>query len=78
MTPKFPEIHFGHFWSNILGFYPAPLDAKICLKPSLRDAFKKKKKNVTKVTFGGGGPDVKMSHFYKLCFKSISSHSESI
>ena len=26
---------------------------------------------------GGGGPDVKMLHFYKLCLKSISSHSES-
>ena len=25
----------------------------------------------------GGGPDVKMSHFYKLRLKSISSHSES-
>ena len=24
----------------------------------------------------GGGPDVKMSHFIKLCLKSISSHSE--
>ena len=24
-----------------------------------------------------GGPDVKMSQFYKLCLKSISSHSES-
>ena len=28
MTPKFPEMHLGHFWSKILGFYPSPLDVK--------------------------------------------------
>ena len=36
------------------------------------------KKNFDKChIWGGGGPDVKMSQFYKLCLKSISSHSES-
>ena len=38
----------------------------------LKDAFQKK---MWQMSHWGGGPDVKMSHFYKLCLKSISSHS---
>ena len=45
-----------------------------CLKECLRDAFKKKNKCDK---WGRGGPYVKMSHFYKLCLKSIASHYES-
>ena len=29
-----------------------------------------------KMSLLGGGTDIKMSHFYKLCLKSNSSHSE--
>ena len=64
-------LHFFFFWRRPLALF------KILYIYRFRDAFKKKK-NVTNVTLGGrGGPDVKMLHFYKLCLKSISSHSES-
>ena len=44
----------------------------------VREAFiRKKKKIVTNVTIGGGGPANKMLQFLKLCLKSISGHSGS-
>ena len=60
---------FQYFHSICLHFWHVKDSA-------IRDAFKKKKKFMTNVILGGG-LDVKMSYFYKLCLKSISSHSES-